>query len=108
MDFKEDFANALNDLSISVDAFVIPSEDELQTGLNSLSQWLSSLEEGTRSAVDEITADFKVKFGRAEPTVNIAPGLSDLLHACDALEASLSISTILDNCNTALSQIRQR
>jgi hypothetical protein len=105
MDFKEDFANALNDLSISVDASVIPSEDEVQTGLDSLSQWLSSLEEGTRPVVEEIT---KVKFGLAEPTVNIAPGLSDLLHACDALEASLSISTILDNCNTALSQIRQR
>ncbi len=105
MPFQEDFANALNDFGITVDSSVIPSQDVLQNGLDSLSEWLSSLEDETRAAADEVTADFPVKFGLADAEVNIAPGLSDLLKAFDDLPASLSISTILDNCKTAFANI---
>ena len=105
MAFQEDFANALTNLGITVDSAVIPSQDVLQNGLDSLFGWLNSLDDTTRSAADEVTADFAVKQGLADPTVNIAPGLSELLKACDDLQADLSISMILDKCNTALSQI---
>jgi hypothetical protein len=105
MAFSDDFASALSNAGIPIDASVVPTQDVLQSGLNSLSEWLNSLDEGTRSAVEEVTADFPIKFGLSDPLVNIAPGLSDLLAACDSLQTSLSISTILDTCNSALGQV---
>ena len=107
MAFSDDFASALSNAGITVDASVVPSQDVLRSGLDSLSEWLNSLDEVTRSTVEEITADFPVKFGLSDPLVNIAPGLSDLLTACDSLQASLSISTILGSCNSALEQVSQ-
>jgi hypothetical protein len=105
MAFQDDFASALTNLGIPVDASVIPSQDVLQTALDSLATWLNSLDDVTRSTVDSVTGDFPVKFGLSDPTVNIAPGLSDLLKKCDNLNLDLPISTILDKCKTALSQI---
>jgi hypothetical protein len=105
MAFADDFAQALQASGINIDASKIPSQDVLQASLNSLQTWLGSLDSDTKSAADEVTADFPVKAGLADPTVNIAPGLSDLLTAADGLSESLSISSLVDSCASALQQV---
>jgi hypothetical protein len=104
MPFAEDFAQALQNSGISVDGSELPSEDDIQTGLDGLQSWLESLEPATKLAVDEVTADFPVKAGLADPEVGIAPGIEAVLRAADQAPITLAISDFLEDCKNAVEQ----
>jgi hypothetical protein len=104
MAFAEDFAQALRDSGIRLDSSELPSQDDIQTGLDRLQSWLDSLEPDTKLAADEVTADLPVKAGLADPEVGIAPGLSIILRAADQAPVTLSISDLLETCRNAVQQ----
>jgi hypothetical protein len=104
MAFAEDFAQALRDSGIKLDSSELPSQDDIQTGLDRLQSWLDSLEPDTKLAADEVTADLPVKAGLADPEVGIAPGLSIILRAADQAPVTLSISELLETCRNAVQQ----
>jgi hypothetical protein len=104
MPFAEDFAQALQNSGISLDASELPSEEDIQTGLDGLQSWLESLEPATKLAVDEVTADFPVKAGVADPEVSIAPSLQAVLRAADQAPVTLAISELLEGCKNAVEQ----
>jgi len=105
MSFSEDMGQALGKRGITINSVHIPDQDTLTQGLDSLKNWLASIDVETLAAVEEVTGDFPVKKGLADPNVNIAPGLGDLLEEVDRLPASFSISTVVDKCREALNEI---
>ncbi len=104
MPFAEDFSQLLRDSGIDVDATQIPSQDDIQSGIDGLQVWLDSLEPDTKSAADGVTADFPVKAGLADPQVDIASGLGSVLFAADNSPVTLDISQLLEICKTAFKQ----
>ncbi|HEX8918551.1 MAG TPA: hypothetical protein VF898_08610 [Chloroflexota bacterium] len=102
MAFADDFSQCLAGSGINIPASAIPEHDTLQSGLNSISSWIASLDSTTQVAVDEVTADFPTKAGLADPNVNIAPELLAFLQAFDSVPASLPISTLVQRCNDCL------
>ncbi len=105
MAFSDDFASCLASAGINIAASDIPDQQTLQSGLQKLQNWISSLDAVTGSALDEVTADFKVKAGIADPSVNIAPELSGLLRAADGLPVGLGISTLVQRCADCLATL---
>ncbi len=102
MSFADDFAQLLQTSGASIDPGAVPPPETIQAGLDGLEGWLGSLDSTTSQAVDEVTAEFPVKFGLSNPEVGIAPGLDGIMAAFDAMPASISASTILTTCKDAL------
>jgi hypothetical protein len=105
MSFSDDFAQALREGGFDVEVASVPPRKALESGLERVRAWIDSLEEDTRSALDEVTAEFPIKRHLADPTVDIAPGLFDLLQAFDSVPASTSITKVLEVCDQALEQV---
>jgi hypothetical protein len=59
--FAEDFARCLAESSVSVEPGAIPPPELLAQGLERLGEWISSLDDNTKAALDEVTADFPAK-----------------------------------------------
>ena len=102
MAFADDFAQLLQTSGVPIDPGSVPPPEIIQAGLISLEAWLDSLDAATSSAVDEVTAEFPVKFGLSKPGVAIAPGLDGIMAAFDAMPASISASAVLTSCKEAL------
>jgi hypothetical protein len=102
MSFADDFAQLLQTSGVSIDPGAVPPPETIQAGLDSLEAWLGSLDSTTSPAVDEVTAEFPIKFGLSKSEVGIAPGLDGIMAAFDAMPASISASAVLANCKDAL------
>lgn len=100
MDFYNSIAQCLQESGINLSADVIPPQDRLLEGLDKIQIWLNTLDETTKMAVDESTADKDnpIKAGISDNDVAIAPELSDLLNALDTLPICLSISDFVSIC----------
>jgi len=105
MAFEDDLAQCLQGAGIDVEAGTIPSQDAVAAALDRLQGFLNSLDDTTRKTLDQVTADFPVKQGLADPSVGVAPELADFLQACDEIQASLSISAIVDQLNTCMKNV---
>jgi hypothetical protein len=102
MGFAQQFVEQLKDGGFSVEARSVPERAMLASDLTQLTQWLDSLDEDTRNAVDGVTADFNCKYSVADPQVAIAPTLSDLLSALDEAPVSLSVTDAVSALQSAL------
>jgi hypothetical protein len=103
MGFAEDFSQCLADAGIPIDSSAIPERADLELGLNALTEWVDSLEDPTREALDEVTGEFSVQVGIAE--VDIAPTLRSLLEAIDGIDNVVPISTLMETSTTCLQQV---
>ena len=101
MTFAEEFVEQLQNAGVPVPAESVPEREVLDRGLQSIQNWIGSLDENTQAALDEVTADFPVKAGLANDNVGIAPDLGGFLAAIDQLQASFPISTIVSSAVTA-------
>ena len=96
MNFADAISEQLQVSGISVASDLISDSNSFAADVDSLANWLSSLEDNTRSAIDELTADNPVKKDFADPEVAIVSSLGPILSAFDATTASFSISATLD------------
>lgn len=96
MSYAEAFAEAMADKGVPVDASVVPEQEVVNSDLDALSAWLSSLDEDTHAAIDLVTAENPIKAGLADPSVGIVQAIGPLLAAFDAASASIPISTSVD------------
>jgi hypothetical protein len=104
MPFAESFAESLRKSGIELSESDVPSEKEVQSGLDGLQSWLDSLDRPTREAADGVTAQFTVKAGLADPEVNVATGLAAVLRAADKAQVTLDISQVLALSRQAFEQ----
>lgn len=107
MTYEEEFAQILSDQGLSVDASIVPGQDSVDADLQQLSGWLGGLEQASKDAIDEVTADNPVKAGLADPSVAIVSSIGGILAAFDAQAAAISISSALDTLTSASAQAAQ-
>jgi hypothetical protein len=96
MSYAEAFAEAMAGKGVPVDASVVPDQEAVNSDLDALRAWLSSLDEGTRAALDLVTAKKPIKAGLADQSVGIVQTIGPLLAAFDSQPAPISISTALE------------
>jgi hypothetical protein len=96
MSYEETFAQILNDQGIPVDASAVPGRDAVEADLQRLGDWLGSLEDETKSAIDEATAENAVQAGLADPEVSIVQDIGGVLTGFDNQPSAISISSALD------------
>lgn len=104
MAFQDDFAACLTSVmpGFVFQASDIPAEGDLRTGAENLATWLSVLEPETLEAIDQVTADFGVSQGLADPSVGIAPELFPMLMVVDNTPVTIPISSVSVNLATCL------
>ncbi|MCC6315536.1 MAG: hypothetical protein IT337_16175 [Thermomicrobiales bacterium] len=104
MAFEDDFAACLTNVMPGFDfqASDIPAEDEVRIGAENLAAWLNALEPDTLAAVDEVTADFGVSQGLADPSVGIAVPLLPILLVVDNTPVSMPISSVVQSLSMCL------
>jgi polysaccharide deacetylase 2 family uncharacterized protein YibQ len=93
MSFSESFAQILAQSGIEVDSNVIPDRQEVLSDLDSLQAWLSSLEEDTQAAIDDVTAANPIRAQLAD--AGIVQSIKPILAAFDDQSSSISISAAL-------------
>jgi hypothetical protein len=96
MSYEETLAQILNDQGIPVDASAVPGRDAVEADLQRLRDWLGSLEDETKSAIDEATAENAVQAGLADPEVSIVQDIGGVLAGFDNQQSAISISSALD------------
>ena len=96
MSYTEAFAEAMASKGVPIDASVIPEQEAVDSDLDALDAWLSSLDEDTHAAIDMVTAENPIKAGLANQSVGIVQAIGPLLAAFDSQPASISISTALE------------
>lgn len=104
MPFAEAFARFLTDAGVPVDSSLVPDRASVDADLDGLASWLLSLEDGTRSAIDKITATHAIQQGLADPSVAIVSSIGAVLAAFDSQPASISVSSALDLMRSAARQ----
>lgn len=102
--FADDFVTALSASGVSISADIVPTQDALNSDLTQLQSWLSSLDDDTHQAIDEVTAGNPIKAGLADPSVAIVTSIGPILSAFDDLPASLSISVAFQQISDAALQ----
>jgi hypothetical protein len=102
--FADAISEKLQVSGILVASDLIPDSDSFGSDVVSLANWLSGLEDDTREAIDQLTADNPVKKDFADPEVAIVSSLGPILSAFDATNASFSISATLDVLISAQTQ----
>ncbi|MGW2255692.1 hypothetical protein ACWCXH_36900 [Kitasatospora sp. NPDC001660] len=83
MAFAEDFAAALSNRGIQMNAADVPAPDVIGGALDNITGYLSGLDEAVREGFDESSLEFAVCSVLADPTVNVAPEISSILAAYD-------------------------
>jgi hypothetical protein len=101
MTYEDAFAAAMAKVGMQVDAQAVPEQSLVDADLGKLGDWLGSLEQQTRDAIDQVTAENPVKAGLADRSVGIVGAIGPLLAAYDAQPASLSVSTALEQLRAA-------
>jgi|SRR5947209_8219450 hypothetical protein len=101
MSYTEAFATAMAGKGVPVDASVVPEQEAVNSDLDALGAWLSSLDEDTHAAIDTVTAENPIKAGLADQSVGIVQAIGPLLAAFDDQPASISISTALEMLTAA-------
>ncbi len=105
--FADDFVSALSALKgvgigsdmvpasgVSISSNIVPSATAIQADIKALTSWLRSLDEGTRQAIEEATADNPIKAGLADPKVGIVTSIGPILAAFDSHPSSQSIGIV--------------
>jgi hypothetical protein len=102
--YADAMSAALASRGISVAAADMPTQDSVDADVQSLRDWLSSLDGDTRGAIDQVTGENAVKAGLADPSVGIVSAIGPILAAFDAAPESISISAATDTIAAASSE----
>jgi len=96
MTYADEFARLLNERGIPVDAAVVPDKEFVDADVQVVREWLALLEENTRAAIDEVTAENAVQAGLGDPQVAIVGAIGPVLAAFDSQPESISITVSID------------
>ncbi|MFE0648493.1 hypothetical protein ACFVZH_07895 [Streptomyces sp. NPDC059534] len=105
MAFDEDFAAALGQRGIEMDAADVPAPDVIGGALDNISGFMSGMDEAVREGWDESSVDFAVCSVLADPTVNIAPEISSILAAFDRTP-NMRLTELLQATRETLDQVQ--
>lgn len=83
MAFADDFVQCMSQYGVSVDASAVPDADLLRQALEYAQQWFYSLDQGMQAGFDAASTDDPASILLADPSVNAAPAIPDILHAFD-------------------------
>ncbi|MFH8836791.1 hypothetical protein [Streptomyces sp. NPDC017868] len=105
MAFAEDFAAALSNRGIQMDAADVPAPDVIGGALDNINGYLSQLDEFVREGFDESSLEFTVCSVLADPTVNVAPEISSILAAYDRTP-NMRLTELLQATRETLDQVQ--
>ena len=101
MAFQDSFSANLAAVGVPVDPSLVPDRATLDADLDALASWLFSLEDETRSAIDDVTASNMIQAMLADKSVGIVSAIGPVLAGFDEQPSSIAISTSLEMMRTA-------
>jgi hypothetical protein len=94
MAFADEFVQCMSQYGVTIDASAVPDADLLRQSLEYAQQWFYSLEQGMQTGFDAASTDERASILLADPSVNAAPAIPDILHAFDSASGQ-PFSTLL-------------
>ncbi|MGW0778335.1 hypothetical protein ACWD01_32995 [Streptomyces sp. NPDC002835] len=105
MAFADDFAVALAERGIQMDAAEVPAPDVIGGALENINGYMSELDPAIREGFDESSLEFTVCSVLADPSVNVAPEVSSILAAYDRTP-NMRLTELLQATREALGQVQ--
>ncbi|GGY09258.1 hypothetical protein [Streptomyces tanashiensis] len=105
MAFEEDFAAALAQRGIQMDAADVPAPDVIGGALDNINGFMSGMDDAVREGFDESSLEFTVCSVLADPSVNIAPEISTILAAYDRTP-NMRLTELLQATRETLDQVQ--
>ncbi|MEU7283496.1 hypothetical protein AB0A69_32705 [Streptomyces sp. NPDC045431] len=105
MAFAEDFAAALAQRGIQMDANDVPAPDVIGGALDNINGFMSDMDVAVREGFDESSLEFAVCSVLADPSVSIAPEISSILAAYDRTP-NMRLTEMLQATSETLDQVR--
>lgn len=102
--YADAFVAALAQQGATVSADQVADSSAVDADVQNARDWLGTLDDTTRQAIDEVTADNQIKVGLADPSVGIVQSIGPVLSAIDTTNTSISISAAMDMIATASQQ----
>jgi hypothetical protein len=96
MSYAQTFADLLTSQGVPVDADAVPDQQSVDSDLRQLSEWLRGLDDDTRAAIDQVTAENRVQVGLADDAVGIVQSLGGVLTAFDDQPEEIPVTTTVE------------
>ena len=106
MAYRDKFAEYLANGGVPITVDDLPDDDTLKQAIDYLIQWFQSLPQWAQDGLDGATTNLNGSSYLAQPSVNIAPALADLMAKFDQA-TGWPLSTLLQWCQAAAQYAEQ-